>query len=381
MAVINVPAPTQVPGATGALGQALLFAVQGAIRGQKGRSQLEDINKLTQFLQQQQGFSQFQQQLAAAEQGQQQGLAGQLPQGVAPPGFPAFQQQPQFPQLQSPLGQQLGISLLQQQAQTPLQQAQTGLAQARTATLGQPKPETVGQVRAQEIRRLQAIPAEQRTAQQQASLKTLLEGKAQVQVFTGAIGKTTATKIEKDVIDLQSTLGELGAIEQQFNPDFFTFRGKGKAFFAGLAERAEIPVGKAATEFLRDRSKFFADSKRVFLKFRKFITGVAGGIEEFREIAKATIDPEKDSPTQFTAKLDSMRNNAIRTSNLLLAIRNSGLQPNKTNIKAAISLTPLANIPLQVSPDVNLQTLGPQRQQQFTPEQIDTELRRRGVIK
>lgn len=186
-----------------------------------------------------------------------------------------------------------------------------------------------------------------------ATQKEVLQG-----VPEAAVTKPTVTQIEKDVVDLQGTLTELRAIEEQFNPDFFTFRGKGKAFFTALAEKAEVPVGRAAEQFLKDRSKFFADSKRVFLKFRKFITGVAGGIEEFREIAKATIDPESDSPTQFKAKFESMRDNAIRTSNLLLAIRNSGLEPNKANIKSALSITPLENIPLRIQPNLNLETLG-----------------------
>ncbi len=193
----------------------------------------------------------------------------------------------------------------------------------------------------------------QRIGRRFATQEEVLSG-----VPEGAVTKPTTTKIEKEVIDLQGTLTELRAIEEQFNPDFFTYRGKGRAFFTALAEKAEVPVPKAAQTFLRERSKFFADSKRVFLKFRKFITGVAGGIEEFREIAKATIDPESDSPTQFKAKFESMRDNAIRTSNLLLAIKNSGLEPNKANIKSALSITPLKSIPLKVSPNSTLETLG-----------------------
>ena len=193
-------------------------------------------------------------------------------------------------------------------------------------------------------------------------------------VAAEGLQKGTQTKLEKDVIDLQSTLAELDIIEKQFNPEFFTFKGKGKVFFTALAEKLEIPVGEAATRFLKKRTKFFADSKRVFLIFRKFITGVAGGIEEFREIAKATIDPDADSATEFQGKMESMRDNAIRTSNLLLALQNSGLQPTKTNIKSALSLLPLDNIPLQVTPDVNLQTLRqaePLSRQQLTPADLN----------
>jgi len=181
-------------------------------------------------------------------------------------------------------------------------------------------------------------------------------------IYTGAIEKSTRGQIEKDVIDLQSTLGELKQIDKEFNPDFFTYRGKGRAYFTALAEKAEIPVSKAAKEFLSKKTKFFADAKRVFLKFRKFITGVAGGIEEFREIAKATIDPESDSPTQFKAKMDSMRDNAVRVSNLLLAIRNSGLDSrDKSVFRNALSLIPFDSIPLEVDQNITLESLVEQK--------------------
>lgn len=189
-----------------------------------------------------------------------------------------------------------------------------------------------------------------------------------VTVQTGAIEKGTRGQIEKDVIDLQSTLGELEAIDKDFDADFFTFRGRGKAFFTALAEKAEIPVGKAQVEFLSKKTKFFADAKRVFLKFRKFITGVAGGIEEFKEIAKATIDPESDSPTQFQAKMKSMRDNAVRVSNLLLAIRNSGLDgADKAVFKDALSIVPFSNIPLEVDENITLESLVGQGPQKLPP--------------
>ena len=181
-------------------------------------------------------------------------------------------------------------------------------------------------------------------------------------------------QIEKDVVELQGTLGELEQIESEFNESFFTYRGKATAGITAFLEKAEVPVAKDAQDFLAKKTKFFADSKRVFLKFRKFITGVAGGIEEFREIAKSTIDPEKDSPTQFKAKLNSMRDNAIRLSNLMMALRNSGFDPrNKQNIKNAMIRISLEEIPLEVPPSTTLETLS-------TPQDIqsmsDEELRR-----
>ncbi len=183
-------------------------------------------------------------------------------------------------------------------------------------------------------------------------------------VAAEGLQRGTQTQIEKDIIGLQETLTELGAIKEQFDPEFFTFRGKGKAFFTDLARQLEIPVSQAQKDFLTKKTKFFADSKRVFLKFRKFITGVAGGIEEFREIAKATIDPEKGSDIAFLAKFDSMRDNAIRTQNVLLAMRNSGLDPkNIAQRRQVFRGRSLKTVPLQVSGNVTLDTLGTQSRQ------------------
>ena len=194
-------------------------------------------------------------------------------------------------------------------------------------------------------------------------------------VAAEGLQKSTQTKLEKDIIDLQTTLTELDAIDEQFDENFFTFRGKAGAALTAFFEKAEIPVGKARQEFLSKKTKFFADSKRVFLKFRKFITGVAGGIEEFREIAKATIDPEKDSPTQFSAKMESMRDNAKRTQNVLLAIRNSGLDPKNQAIRKHIFRgLSLESIPIDVPGDVTLETLSQQQvpsRENLTPADLE----------
>lgn len=203
-------------------------------------------------------------------------------------------------------------------------------------------------------------------------------------VAAEALQKATTGKIERDVIDLQATIQELDQIQSEFDPSFFTFRGKASTKVTAFLEKAEVPIASDAKQFLRKKTKFFADSKRVFLKFRKFITGVAGGIEEFREIAKATIDPESDSPTEFDAKFTSMRDNAVRVSNLLLAIKNSGFDPeNRLDVKSALQKFPLESIPLDIAADVTLDTLGQtqteSQEETFTPDQIEAELRRRGV--
>ena len=307
---------TVVPAPAGTSNIAQNFALAGGQLGQ-GLGQLLARRRQQELLQQQ---GQARQQFAG-----QLGL--NLPPGLSPE-----------------LGQQLITQQFQQQF------AQPNLTQASSVIRDPDNPNRA--IRVRDTFNEQGVLVN-RIVLGEATLAEAIGGVAEA----GLTGGTTS-QIEKDVVELQATLGELEAVNQQFNPDFFTFRGKGKAFFTAQAEKLEIPVSQASKEFLSNRSKFFADSKRVFLKFRKFITGVAGGIEEFREIAKATIDPEKDSPTQFTAKMSSMRDNATRVSNMLLAIRNSGLDPrNKKNIADITKQVKLEDVPLEVNPNITIEGL------------------------
>lgn len=305
-----------------------------------------------------QGLSNF---LTGLQQSQQwQGLIGGL-------GLP-----PQMAQalggLRDPRMQQMGLGLAGQQMMNPLQQAQAQYYGARAQQAKQPSeldtsietiedPANPGQY-------INAVVNKQ-TGRVIASLGKATPREVAGTVQPGVLQKSTVAGLEKDIIELQSNLGELAQVEKDYDESFFTYRGKATSAITAMLEKAEYPISINAQDFLKKKTKFFADSKRIFLKFRKFITGVAGGIEEFREIAKATIDPEKDSPTQYLAKLDSMRDNAIRLSNLMLAMRNSGLNPrNKKNVKNAVSQISFRNVPLSVPANVTLETLGSQQKDQ-----------------
>jgi hypothetical protein len=198
-----------------------------------------------------------------------------------------------------------------------------------------------------------------------ATPKQVKEGVAPDPIESG-----TKTQLEKQIVDLTSNLQELATIEEQFDPNFFTFRGKIGSGLTAFFEKAEIPTSEGQKEFLAKRSKFFADSKRVFLKFRKFITGVAGGIKEFKEIAKASIDPEKDSPTQFQAKFKSVRDNAIRLKNLMSAIRQSGFEPTEENIKSALNGISIEDIPAETVEGITLDAL---KEQSLKAENLNPE--------
>ncbi len=387
--IFNVPAPVGSERAGQTLQQGLsgIGSAIGAHFAAKKTAEQEgaDHKSFEKFIQQREQFAkQGQPGLEDAAQAALSFTRGEQISVVSPQTGQPFIAEPQLPQFQSPkfrsIAQQLIASRLQQQFAPA--QAPTIVPQGGTAINRQGQPLfTAPAAGFKVVDKLVDDPASSTSfsveqfdqagnsiGRRSATQKEVLQG-----VPEGALQKPTQTKIEKDIIDLTTTLAELEAINKQVNDDFLTFRGKGRAFFTGLAEKAEIPVGKAHQQFLSDRTEFFADSKRVFLEFRKFITGVAGGIEEFKEIAKATIDPEKDSPTQFKAKMKSMSDNAKRTRNVLLAMRNSGVDPqNSSNRKRVFSGISLGSIPLDVSPSITLDALQVQpNRNTLTPADLD----------
>ena len=143
--LFNIPAPVGA-GAAGRFPglQEGIAALANAI-SQKKQSDLQEQDRqdVLNFGQQQQTFDQFGQQLQAADLGQQQGLAGLLPEGQAGPGFPAFVPPPQFPQLQSRAGRTGGLELALDQVLgqlDPQRAANLALTKACTKALQTPKP-------------------------------------------------------------------------------------------------------------------------------------------------------------------------------------------------------------------------------------------------
>ncbi|KKL80449.1 hypothetical protein LCGC14_2004630, partial [marine sediment metagenome] len=140
--------------------------------------------------------------------------------------------QQNFQGITNPLALQAGVQAGLQQQQ---QQGALGLQAARPVT---PLSRTGEQGR--EIRRLQTIPQNQRTPEQKASLKALLEPAAQVQVFTGDVERSTRAKLEQDIIGLDDTIATLEDIGSSFETQFQTFFGKGRAGLAAKLEKFNV---------------------------------------------------------------------------------------------------------------------------------------------
>ena len=116
---------------------------------------------------------------------------------------------------------------------------------------------------------------------------------------------STQTDIQKQLMEADEVLRETTGMEQYYKPEFNTYSGQLQAWIGGKAEKLGMePPDK---KLLEDYSKWKMSSMRGFLKWRKWITGVAGGEREMEQIAKSFYNPETDSPTEFQAKVQAMK--------------------------------------------------------------------------
>ncbi len=279
---------------------AILLATR--VRQQREREQArqaQDIIALQQFTQQQQQLQAANQRLSALQAlplEQRQQFAG------AVPNFPAARP---FPTARSRGGAQLFSEFLlnrqQQQARQRLQ-----------ATKPIPR-ETVANIRAEQIRRLQAIPEEQITQSQSQSLKRLLEGQAQVQVTIGEKDIRRDTLSERKNFAADPRVKDIRIIEK-FTQNVVT------AFNRSLTSKNLGPIDIALAKSFQKltdlgssvREGEFAttfEGQSLINKIRgKFDSIVKGGLgfteEERREIRDLVLVLQKDSQKLFNQALD-----------------------------------------------------------------------------
>jgi hypothetical protein len=194
---------------------------------------------------------------------------------------------------------------------------------------------TRAQFQAQEIARLKSIPNP--TPEQKQRLDALLipSGGVTVNVGPQDIETATKTKLEKDIIELENNVAAFDEIEGTLEDSFLRLKGWAKA---GLQKQAEIFGIPINAEFLGRRSVFQQRAQSAFLKWRKFITGVAGGPQELKEIAKSFPDPSKNSPTEFRAKLNSAREITRRAIRRMKILRARGIESPSRKDYATIPL-------------------------------------------
>jgi hypothetical protein len=124
--------------------------------------------------------------------------------------------------------------------------------------------------------------------------------------------KTTLNKIQGDIIAAERDLEHLSTIGDAYSEEFLTGVGQLKATAGRFADRwlgSNDPTGLAA--FAIERTKFLKPLEQFYLRYRKEITGVAGGEKEMEAIINSLFT-EKMGPGVFMASFEDFMDRAIK---------------------------------------------------------------------
>jgi hypothetical protein len=118
------------------------------------------------------------------------------------------------------------------------------------------------------------------------------------------LGKEGANKVDTALLDLGQSRLNLQSIASSFNPKYLETPFKLKMTAVAEGEKVGIKPNAQTAAELADYSKFTQDAYTQLNNYINQITGAAvGSGDEEKRIRKGIPDPQKDSPTEFVAKL------------------------------------------------------------------------------
>jgi hypothetical protein len=132
------------------------------------------------------------------------------------------------------------------------------------------------------------------------------------------LSRTAQGALDEKAIGMVDLAGRLDAIQGRFKPEYQTYdtglKMYGLSWLDSIdALRGKIPPAERAK--FEEYTAFRQDATNNLSEYIKYITGAAMGVQEEGRIRRGMPDPEKDSPSQFGAKLK----NSIAQSKLALA--------------------------------------------------------------
>lgn len=161
--------------------------------------------------------------------------------------------------------------------------------------------------------------------------------------YTQAPTSTTESKVQKDLLDREEALKQLGPIREEFNKQYFTYPGQiglGASKFAEktqgipgvgwLADKAAqtLTGGKSeedraayiqnATAYLNKVEQFFQQ------KYRQPITGAAAAESELKDLRKQFLSGDM-SPSEFQGSLDAILQNYTSDAEFKKNVLNKGI--------------------------------------------------------
>jgi len=131
----------------------------------------------------------------------------------------------------------------------------------------------------------------------------------------------TQSRRQEEIDSAIGDINEMEWLESNFQPSYLTYAGRGK--FAIQKQLNSLGLRQDAKSFLQKKAEFDARAQGGYLKFRKWVTGVAGeGNPELRgELSLAIPDINSDTaPDLFLAKLRSVKAARFAVADRLLTM-------------------------------------------------------------
>lgn len=132
------------------------------------------------------------------------------------------------------------------------------------------------------------------------------------------LSRPAQSALDEKAIGMVDLAGRLDAIQGRFKPEYQTYDTGLKMYGLSWLDSIESLRGKippAERAKFEEYTAFRQDATNNLSEYIKYITGAAMGVQEEGRIRRGMPDPEKDSPSQFGAKLK----NSIAQSKLALA--------------------------------------------------------------
>lgn len=136
---------------------------------------------------------------------------------------------------------------------------------------------------------------------------------------------TTATRVEKELIDFSGQLAQLDTIEQKFDPKFHQYGEQFRNWGRGKAEKLGVKLSEGDAKALSDYAGYVRDTGIVMANIRHELFGATLTKGE-QTSAEKFILSEDDSPTQAQAKLKGFSDMARKSVGRLAYIRQHGLK-------------------------------------------------------
>jgi hypothetical protein len=165
----------------------------------------------------------------------------------------------------------------------------------------------------------------------------------QVNVFTGDLSKTTASKVEEGVLTNAEAMSRLNSIYGTYRPEYLNVPFRAKQEWTNLAGKFK-DVSPKDKQILTGYYEFKQNALQNLNKTIKDLTGAAMGVQEADRIIASLPNAGStvfggDSPVEFEAKL----NNAVQQTKYALARQTYAL---KSGIKKdAWEKIPLSDMP------------------------------------